>query len=52
MEKILAIANALLGLSTEKQIFIIAMLSMAVTGFALYVVLVALKKGSENRGKR
>jgi hypothetical protein len=42
MEKLIHFLNDLVGLSGEKQIFIIAILAIAVVALALYVVLMAL----------
>ena len=49
MEKIIQVINETLSFTTEQQIFIIAVLSISVAGFALYVVLTAIKNDANKR---
>ena len=43
MEKLISFVNEILNLSSEKQVFVIALLAIVVTGFALYVILAVIK---------
>ena len=45
MQESMQFIEGLFSLSSEQQIFVIAVLAISVIGFALYVVLAALKNG-------
>ena len=51
MEKIIQLLESFLALSNEQRLFVIAVLAISVTGFALYVVLAVLKATSSRGGQ-
>jgi hypothetical protein len=50
LEKFLTLVEMLSSLSTDKMLFIVSIATAAVAMTALYVVLVAIKKGNKSNG--
>ncbi len=50
MEKAMQLIEGFLSLTTEQQVFVIAVLAISVAGFALYVVLAVLKASTSKGG--
>ncbi len=46
MEELTKLASNILSLPTESHLFIVSVFALSLTGFALYVVLTALRSGS------
>jgi len=50
VKEVIGFIESIFSLSSEQQVFILAIMAMLVTGFALFVVLAALRNISNKRG--